>query len=526
LPSNEWSILFSVVELHKVLDSVARLDPSANALSFSGSWFAWRDLTDMGDAALHIAAAAGVPRDESIGVVVRNDPACLAVLLAGLRAPWPVLTFSPLLPDAALCADIRAMRPAVVAASAADWDRPGFASAVAEVGALGLRLDTAITGEVADRGVLSVATVESSRHDHGDHHTAPGVAATMLTSGTTGPAKRAAITPDALAAGIDAATRHHEGKAADAELRLRDATSIIDLPLFNISAYLDLPTIVAAGRRLCLLPRFEPWAWGRAVRDHAVVVALLVPAAMRMVLDAGIPKEWLASLKVVRSGSAPLDPAVAAAFEDTYDVPVIVAYGATEFSGAIASLTMKDRRRFGTAKRGSVGRPHPDVEVRIVDPVDGHDLGPDEVGILLARAPQIVATGPGGWARTNDLARLDADGFLFVEGRADDVIIRGGFKVDPRDVADVLRDHPDVADAVVIPLSDARLGQVPAAAVVLQASAGDRDDWQDELQQWVRARRAAYAVPVTIRPVAELPRTPTLKVAQAALGELLRSEPS
>jgi acyl-coenzyme A synthetase/AMP-(fatty) acid ligase len=206
---------------------------------------------------------------------------------------------------------------------------------------------------------------------------------------------------------------------------------------------------------------------------------------------------------------------------------VIVSYGATEFSGALAGLTMQDRRTWGTAKRGSVGRPHPGVELRIVDPDTGDPVEPGAVGVLLARAPQIAAAGPDGWTRTNDLARIDADGFLFIAGRVDDVIIRGGFKVDPASVTARLREHPDVVDAAVIALPDERLGQVPGAAVVL---AGGRDgetdpspaELQQRLQDWIRAQLPPYAVPVVVRAVPELPRTPTMKVARGPLAELLR----
>jgi acyl-CoA synthetase (AMP-forming)/AMP-acid ligase II len=504
------------VELHSVIDTIAHLDPCASALWFEGRWFTWQELNELGDATLELLTAGGVLPDESIGVVVRNNAATVAVLLGALRTRRPVLMFSPLLPDRALADDVGATRPAALVASDADWQRRGLLAALQQVGTLGIELDSTMKVHAVAGTTRSGASV---------YHTAPGVAATMLTSGTTGPPKRAAVAAQSLTDGIDAANRHHEGERADSTPRLRDATSIIDLPLFNISAYLDLPTIVASGRRLCLLDRFDAWKWGEAVRDHRVVVALLVPAAMRMVLDAQIPKEWLSSLRVVRSGSAPLDPALAAAFEDAYDIPVIVAYGATEFSGAVASLTMNHRRAFGNSKRGSVGRAHPGVELRIIDPVDGHDLGVDEVGLLLARSPQIVVNDADGWARTNDLARIDADGFLYIEGRADDVIIRGGFKVDPRDVAAVLREHPEVSDAVVIPLPDERLGQIPAAAVVLDDSAAERSaaEWQSELQGWVREHRPPYTVPTIIRIVDELPRTATLKVAQAAVAQLLRA---
>jgi len=504
------------MELPDVIEKVSHLDVGARALWFEGRWYTWAELNAHGDVVLSLATDSGLADDESLGVILRNDPRCVAVVLAAFRARRPVLTFSPLLPDAALADDIRACRAGVLAALPEDWDRDGLLGTVQAVGALGLSVTDA-----------SAASVPATGYDIGVPHycAPPGTAANMLTSGTTGTPKRVAVTLDGLAHAVHAATVHHEGDRANAPLRLRDATSIIDLPLFNVTSYLDIAMTAAAGRRICLMRRFEPRAWAAAVRDHQVVVALLVPAAMRMVLDADIPREWLASLRVIRSGSAPLDPELAEAFEAKYGVPVIVSYGATEFSGALAGLTMKDRRQWGNAKRGSVGRPHPGVELRIVDPVDGRELGPGEVGVLEARAPQITGTDAGAWTRTNDLARIDRDGFVFIEGRVDDVIIRGGFKIDPRAVAATLRQHPQVADAAVVALPDKRLGQVPGAAVVLadggQAWAGD--DMQGELQSWVRARQARYAVPVTIRSVDALPRTPSMKIAKGALAELLMS---
>jgi long-chain acyl-CoA synthetase len=504
------------MDLAGVIDQVCRIDAGARALWFEGRWYTWGELNALGDAVLAEAARSGLADGESLGVILRNEPASVAVVLAAFRRRRPVLTFSPLLPDGGLADDVRATRPGVLAARPADWDRPGLTEAVQDTGAQGLSI-----------GESTAERVPGTAYRRGAGHFAapPGTAASMLTSGTTGPPKRVPITLEGLAHAVHAAMAHHEPDRADVPARLRDATSIIDLPLFNVTSYLDIAMTAAAGRRICLMRRFEPRAWAAAVRDHQVVVALLVPAAMRMVLDAGIPAGWLSSLRVVRSGSAPLDPGLAEEFEQKYGVPVIVSYGATEFSGALAGLTMKDRRQWGNAKRGSVGRPHPGVELRIVDPDDGHELGRGGVGVLEARAPQITGADPGGWTRTNDLARIDSDGFVFIEGRVDDVIIRGGFKVDPRAVAATLRQHPAVADAAVIALPDRRLGQVPGAVVVLAEGRQDwpEEDMQAELQTWVRAHQAPYAVPVTIRSVDALPRTPTMKIARGAVAELLGS---
>ena len=126
----------------------------------------------------------------------------------------------------------------------------------------------------------------------------------------------------------------------------------------------------------------------------------------------------------------------------------------------------------GTTKRGSVGRAHAGCELRVVDEVDGRVLDADEVGLLEVKAGQLG--GDGGWIRTTDLARIDGDGFLWILGRADQAIIRGGFKVRPDDVRAALESHPGVRGAAVIGVADERLGAVPVAAVELRDSSGRR----------------------------------------------------
>ena len=145
---------------------------------------------------------------------------------------------------------------------------------------------------------------------------------------------------------------------------------------------------------------------------------------------------------------------------------MLISYAATEFGGAVAGWNLADHAEFWATKRGSVGRAHSGSELRIVDEVDGHVLGADEVGLLEVKAGQL---GDGsGWMRTTDLARIDADGFLWILGRADQAIIRGGFKVRPDDVRAALEAHPAVRGAAVIGVADARLGAVPVAVVELR----------------------------------------------------------
>ena len=215
---------------------------------------------------------------------------------------------------------------------------------------------------------------------------------------------------------------------------------------------------------------------------------------------------------------APLDPEIGRLFEERYGVPVLAVYGATEFAGGVAGWTLKDWRRFGDEKPGSVGRPNVGVEVRVVDSESGAKLPRGQEGLLEVRAPQLSQPG---WLRTTDLARMDDDDFIWIVGRADDVIMRGGFKVATNTVRDVLASHPGVHDACVIGIPDRRLGQVPVAAVELRPDTDSVDPI--ELTNLVREQLAPYHVPVDLRIVDELPRTPSMKVSQGGVRQLFES---
>ena len=166
---------------------------------------------------------------------------------------------------------------------------------------------------------------------------------------------------------------------------------------------------------------------------------------------------------------------------------------------------------------GSVGRAHPGCALRVVRPADGAVLGADEEGVLEVKAAQLGAQG--GWVRTTDLARIDADGFVWILGRSDQVIVRGGFKVHPEDVCAALERHPRVRGAAVVSRPDPRLGAVPVAAVELRA--GPAPVTPQDLLAHASASLARYELPAEIRIVAELPRTASAKVDLAAVTALL-----
>jgi acyl-coenzyme A synthetase/AMP-(fatty) acid ligase len=230
-----------------------------------------------------------------------------------------------------------------------------------------------------------------------------------------------------------------------------------------------------------------------------------------MILDAKVPPEDLKSIRYFFGGGAPMSPELQSELESTYGVKVIWAYGATEFCGTIVSWTPDLHERYGVEKRGAMGRALPGVQLRVVDVESGEPLTSNKVGYLSALVPTVKDD----WITTTDLALIDADGFVFHQGRGDGAIIRGGFKVLPEKIVEALLTHPAVLDAAVIALPDQRLGQLPVAAVELKA--GVARPSEEELREHAKRELIVYAVPARILIVDTLPRTASLKVNLNAL---------
>jgi len=497
--------------LGDLVREIFSLDPSAPALEFEGRWRSWGDLAAIGKAIETALTDAGLGRDARVGAILRNRPECAGALIHLLASDRCIVTLNPMLPGERLAGDIADLKPPAVLALEEDWKREELRAAAKRIGCLGL----ALTGDPAEPvrvieglGEPGLAGVRAFADED--------VAVEMLTSGTTGPPKRVplkrvSIERSVLGAGV------FDGRKPGEAMKLRDQVVLVSAPFTHIAGIFNLMNAVLAGRKVALLERFTVEGWAGAVERHRLKVASAPPAALRMIYDAEVPKERLASLAAFRSGTAPLDPNLADALYERYSIPVLVNYSATEFAGAGAGWTLADFREHYPAKRGSVGRVNPGIEARIVDAGTFEPLAPGQQGLLELRAPHL---GDGkSWMRTTDLAVLDEDGFLFIRGRADNAIIRGGFKVFPEDIVRELEAHPAIREAAAVDLPDERLGEVPVAAFV--ASAGRGAPTEHELKAMLRGRLAAYQVPVHIFALEELPRTPSLKVSQPELKAIL-----
>jgi long-chain acyl-CoA synthetase len=481
------------------LRAVMALDPSAPALEFGGRWHTWGDLASAADQVDAALRETGLGPGAPVGLMLRNRPPAFGVFLGLLRAGACVVTVNPLLGAERLQKDLSSL------------DLPLLVGEPDDLALLPpAALPSVARGTLGALGEPIAVTMPARPSPVGEAR--PGVAVRMLTSGTTGPPKRIDLGYEMLEL-VMLGAKHYE-RAADTDVRLRDGVVIVNAPLVHVSGVFRVVQAMLDGRRIALLERFTVDGWVDVVRRHRPKTVSLVPTALRMVLDADVDDDVFTSIRSVVSGTAPLDPNLADAFTDRYRVPVLGSYGATEFGGGVAGWNLADHQQFGTAKRGSVGRAHPGCTLRIVDPDLGTALGADEVGLLEVQASQL---GADEWIRTTDLARLDADGFLFIVGRADETILRGGYKVQPEVVRAALERDPAVAEASVVGISDERLGAVPVAAV--QRRAGHDID-EGSLLTRASSHLAPYEVPVAIVVVDELPRTASGKADLAAVRAL------
>lgn len=488
-----------------IQDALARLwgaDDSARMLQQNGRWVPWGAVRGLAEQIDRELAAVGCAAGGRVAVVLGNRMESVAALIATFGRGRTLVAVSPLQPPARLSADLAATDAGYVLAPDELWSEQVFNDAVAELGATGWSVE----------GTAVVLRAKATREPRvGD----AAVAIEMLTSGTTGPPKRIPLTRVQLEASLSAALRHNDRPEVRDKPPFTGTVGLVTIPIVHIGGLWALLQSLVAARPFVMLDRFTVPGWHTAVKEHRPVLAGLPPAAIRSVLDSDIPAEDLSSIRAINAGTSPVDPELVDAFYERYGIPILIVYGATEFSGAVAGWTVNDFHARWEDKKGSVGRAFPGVRLRVVDDA-GVELPAGETGRLQVAAPQAGAQDQ--WVTTSDLAHLDADGFLYIDGRADDVILRGGFKIAPETVATALRGHDAVADAGVAGLPDQRLGQIPIAAVELRAGASTTSD---ELRSHCRAMLTPYEVPAEIYVVDELPRGAALKVDRRRLTAML-----
>ncbi|MEU5841497.1 class I adenylate-forming enzyme family protein [Rhodococcus sp. NPDC047139] len=478
---------------------------SAKMVQESKTWHTWAEVRETAERIDAELGRLGCGPRSRIGVVLTNRTESVAALIAILAHDRILLTLNPAQPARRIVEDAVGAHPDVILAPREYWADEEFAAPLAEAGIIGLAFDGQAVTCVFGSGPVS-------RHPEQQDP----VAVEMFTSGTTGPPKRVPLTWRQLEAAL-AAVHGHTGKGRGDHEPFTGPVALISLSMVHIGGLWGVIQALSEARPIVLMPRFTVDGWADAVYEHRMILAGLPPAAMRSVLNADVPKEKLASLRAITAGTTFVSPELADEFTARYGIPIMIMYGATEFGGAVAGWTKPLIARWWESKRGSVGRPFPGVRMRTVDE-SGTVLPEGSTGRLEVSSPQ-TGNGVGDWVRTSDLAHLDEDGFLYIDGRADDAIVRGGFKIQPETVCNALRAHESVLDASVFGRPDERLGHVPVAVIETVEDAGEVD--VDDLKTFLRTRLAAYEIPVEIHTVEALPRSVSLKVDRRRLLEMV-----
>ena len=445
---------------------------------------------------------------ERVGMLGLNSDAVPVTLFGAAIAGVPFAPISYRLTDDELASIVTRLAPAVIVVD------PDMVSRVPPVDGI----DVITRDELLD-------AVAAGDAPEGDFVDPESPAILLFTSGTTGEPKVAVLRHRHLAAYIMETVEFLGAAETDAQL--------VSVPSYHVAGIAAVLSCIYSGRRIVYLPGFDAEAWLAAVVNDEVTQAMVVPTmlgkVLRLLEDGTSAGSSLRHLSY-GGGRMPLE-LIERAMKLLPDVDFVNAYGLTETSSTISVLTPQDHRDAIASsdpavrrRLGSVGRPLPTVELEIRD-AEGNVAPPGEVGEIYVRGPQVAGEYLGrsaltddGWFPTNDAGSLDDEGFLYLHGRLDDVIVRGAENLSPGEIEDTLLAHPAVAEAAVVGVPDLEWGEAVAAAVVLE-DGGSAD--VVELQAWVRERLRSTKTPQLIQVRDELPYNETGKLLRRVLREEL-----
>ncbi len=476
------------MNISSILDAPAAADPGRAALIIGGRTITYGELADAVDRCAARLSGSGLA-GRRIAVLDVGSAVAIATMIAAPRIGSAAALMNP------------ALTPQEIGGLLAN-------AGCAEVGVAGERyaarlLQAGTTKALTGADLMGAGGARGSKNV-GDFADRDGLV--LFTSGTTGLPKAIGISNAKLGARIT-------GVATPFRRDTAPTVSMLTVPFFHVGGAVGTLGNLYSGNTYVIQDRFDAGEWLQLVARHKVTSTFLVPTMLQRILDhpdfAGTD---LSSLSSIAYGAAAAPMALLrAAMAALPNVAFANVFGQTETLGAYTTLAPADHR--DPDRIGSVGRPLPGVEVRVVDPDTGRDVAPAAIGELWVNTSQNVTDG---WLQTGDLARRDADGYIYPSGRMKDTINRGGEKFGPVEVEEALRSHPAVSDVAVAGVADDEMGQRVGAAVVARAPVT-----LDELRSHCRELIAHFKLPERLVLLDEIPYNDTGKVNRRALGALI-----
>lgn len=509
------------MNLAELLEIPASMFPEREVVRFEGQTITYGELEHRVAQTAGALQALGVGPGDRVAAIQTNTPPVVEALYGAARLGAVLVPLNFRARDEEIRQMLAIARPSVLLAGDRYLD---LARGLATGTERNLRI-VSLESAAEDAPSLAALAAEASPGPYHDVADDDG-AVLLFTSGTTAAPKAVILSHGSLTGFVLGTTEPGDGS--------NRGTTLVAAPLYHIAGVAAVLGATFAGRRIALMRQFDAAEWLSLVAAERVTHAFLVPTMLRRVLDhPDFPRTDLSSLQVFSYGAAPAPTSLVrraiAAFPDS--VQLINAFGQTETASTVTMLGPEDHRLEGAPEAverklrrlASVGRPLPDVELRIVDEQE-QPLPAGQIGEVAIRADRLMrgyyrqpAATEGalhdGWLYTRDLGWMDEDGYLFLTGRKSDLIIRGGENIAPEEVEAVLESHPAVAEAGVIGLPEDEWGERVAAVVVL--TPGALIDPKD-LIDYCHGRLASFKKPEAVYFTDALPRN--------ALGKLLRSD--
>ena len=472
-----------------IIDAAASGDPNRVALIIGKRTIGYGQLAAAVEQCAAGLAANGVVAGARVAVVDGGSLLSVASVLGAARIGAAAALMNPALTQAELRDLLRNAGCAAVGVAGEPY--------AGRLRAAGATKTVTPADVLSDRQLSPVSPVEEAPDRD---------ALVLFTSGTTGFPKAVGITGGQLSARI-------RGIAAPFRADAAPTVGMMCVPFFHVGGSLGMLSSLYSGNTTVVQDRFDATEWLRLVQEHQVRTAFLVPTMLQRILDhrdfAGTD---LTSLIAIAYGAAAAPVAlVRRAMTALPHVAFANVFGQTETLGAYTTLLPEDHR--DPNRVGSVGKPLPGVEVRVVDPDTGTDVEAGVVGELWVNTIQNVTEG---WLHTGDLGRRDIDGYIYPSGRLSDTINRGGEKFGPIEVEEALRTHPAVSDVAVAGITDEEMGQRVGAAVMARLPVT-----LDELRSHCRDRIAYFKLPERLVIVDHIPYSDTGKVNRRQLALLI-----